>query len=262
MYFYRIEVYHSFTEPTYMIMSHKYYFDNYQLNIIVQEAFDECIDKYSNKLSYDKGEEPCRMAVEIIFEEYLPAQLQNHGFTNVKIDGTCSIMDGELFLDDGAINPVLKKRYLDKALPPCKKCIRDECIVPNVRKDNNLPITLVVESRGYNLNEKEKDSNDIEDNSNKDKFNISLLKLYFTNSHKSRTEVIKASEIVDNILENNKFKDYWTEWGETIDGKHKGDIVCGFDLDTDMKRGKELLEKYGIILEDTEDGFWITGVKE
>ena len=95
-----------------MIMSHKYYFDNHQLNIIVQEAFDECIDKYSNKLSYDKGEEPCRMAVEIIFEEYLPVQLQNHGFTNVKIDGTCSIMDGELFLDDGAINPVLKKRYL------------------------------------------------------------------------------------------------------------------------------------------------------
>lgn len=43
MYFYRIEVYHSFGEPTYMIMSHKYYFDNYQLNIIVQEAFDECI---------------------------------------------------------------------------------------------------------------------------------------------------------------------------------------------------------------------------
>lgn len=134
MYFYRIEVYHSFTEPTYMIMSHKYYFDNHQLNIIVQEAFDECIEKYSNKLSYDKGEEPCRMAVEIIFENYLPTQLQNHGFTNVKIDGTCSIMDGELFLDDGVINPVLKKRYLDKALPPCKKCIRDECIVPNVRE--------------------------------------------------------------------------------------------------------------------------------
>lgn len=32
MYFYRIEVYHLFTEPTYMIMSHKYYFDNHQLN--------------------------------------------------------------------------------------------------------------------------------------------------------------------------------------------------------------------------------------
>lgn len=119
-----------------------------------------------------------------------------------------------------------------------------------------------MESRGYNLNEKEKDSNSIENDSNNDMFNISLLKLYFTNSHKSRTEAIKASEIVDNILENNKFKDYWTEWGETIDGKHKGDIVCGFDLDTDMKRGKKLLEKYGVILEDTEDGFWITGVEE
>lgn len=254
MYFYRIEVYHSFTEPTYMIMSHKYYFDKHQLNIIVQEAFDECIEKYSNKLSYDKGEEPCRMAVETIFEEYLPAQLQNHGFTNIKINETCSIMDGELFLDYGAINPVLKKRYLDKVLPPCKKCMRDECIVPNIRKDNSLPIT--------HLNEKEKNSNSIENNSNNDMFNISLLKLYFTNSHKSRTEAIKASEIIDNILENNKFKDYWTEWGETIIGKHKGDIICGFDLDTDMKRGKKLLEDYGFVLEDTKDGFWITGVKE
>lgn len=87
------------------------------------------------------------------------------------------------------------------------------CIVPNVRKDNSLPITLTVETRGYNLNEKEKDSNDIEGDSNNDKFNVSLLKLYFTNSHKSQTEAIKASEIVDNILENNDFKDYWTEWG-------------------------------------------------
>ena len=262
MYFYEIEVYYPFYESEKIIMGHDAYFDNHQLNIIVQEAFDECIEKYSNKLSYDKGEEPCRMAVEIIFEEYLPAQLQNHGFTNIKIDGTCSIMDGELFLDDGAINPVLKKRYLDKALPPCKKCIRDECIVPNVRKDTGLPTTRVVKTIPINLNEKEKDSNDIEGDSNNDKFNISLLKLYFTNSHKSQTEAIKASEIVDNILENNDFKDYWTEWGEIIDGKHKRDIVCGFDLDTDMKRGKKLLEDYGFVLEDDEDGFWITGVKE
>ena len=163
MYFYEIEVYSPFCENEKIIMGHDECFDNHQLNIIVQEAFDECIDKYSNKLSYDKGEEPCRMAVEIIFEEYLPVQLQNHGFTNVKIDGTCSIMDGELFLDDGAINPVLKKRYLDKALPPCKKCIRDECIVPNVRKDTGLPITLTVETRGYNLNEKETENNNEDD---------------------------------------------------------------------------------------------------
>ena len=146
MYFYEIEVYHQFVGSDKIILGHDEYFDNHQLNIIVQEAFDECIEKYSNKLSYDKGEEPCRMAVEIIFEEYLPAQLQNHGFTNIRIDGTCSIMDGELFIDDGAINPVLKKRYLDKALPTCKKCIRDECIVPNIRKDNSLPTTRVVKT--------------------------------------------------------------------------------------------------------------------
>ena len=248
MYFYRIEVYHSFTEPTYMIMSHKYYFDNHQLNIIVQEAFDECIEKYSNKLSYDKGEEPCRMAVEIIFEEYLPAQLQNHGFTNIKIDGTCSIMDGELFLDDGAINPVLKKRYLDKALPPCKKCIRDECIVPNVRKDNNLPI---VETK----------SNDKKDE-NKDDFNITVLKQYFINSCRSVEDSKIADTALENILNDNDFKNVYTNWGVKADGIHEGDIICSFYLDTDNKRCKKLLEKYGFILEDTDDDFWITGVKE
>ena len=253
MYFYRIEVYHSFGEPTYMIMSHKYYFDNYQLNIIVQEAFDECIEKYSNKTSLDEGEEPCRMAVEIIFEEYLPAQLQNHGFTNIKIDGTCSIMDGELFLDDGAINPVLKKRYLDKALPPCKKCIRDECIVPHVRKDNSLPTTRVVKTIPIDLNEEEE---------NKDDFNISVLKQYFINSNRSVEDSKIADAALENILTDNDFKNVYTNWGVKADGIHEGDIICSFHLDTDNKRCKKLLEKYGFILEDTDDDFWITGVKE
>ena len=253
MYFYRIEVYHSFTEPTYMIMSHKYYFDNHQLNIIVQEAFDECIEKYSNKLSYDKGEEPCRMTVEIIFEEYLPAQLQNHGFTNVKIDGTCSIMDGELFLDDGAINPVLKKRYSDKALPPCKKCIRDECIVPNVRKDNSLPITLVVETK----------SNDKKDE-NKDDFNITVLKQYFINSCRSVEDSKIATTALYNILDRNKFEYYYVKYRTKTDSIYESDIFCWFDLGTDRKKFEKLLKNYGFtfIFDDEEDGFWITGVKK
>lgn len=255
MYFYRIEVYHSFTEPTYMIMSHKYYFDNHQLNIIVQEAFDECIEKYSNKLSYDKGEEPCRMAVEIIFEEYLPVQLQNHGFTNIKIDGTCSIMDGELFLDDGAINPVLKNRYLDKALPPCKKCIRDECIVPNTRKDTSLPTTRVVKTIPIDLNEEEE---------NKDNFNISVLKQYFINSNRSVEDSKIATNALDNILDRNKFEYYYVEYRTKTDSIHERDIFCWFDLGTDRKKFEKLLKNYGFtfIFDDEEDGFWITGVKE
>ena len=253
MYFYRIEVYHSFTEPTYMIMSHKYYFDNYQLNIIVQEAFDECIEKYSNKTSLDEGEEPCRMAVEIIFEEYLPAQLQNHGFTNIKIDETCSIMNGELFLDDGVINPVLKKRYLDKALPPCKKCIRDECIVPHVRKDNSLPTTRVVKTISINLNEEDE---------NKDDFNISVLKQYFINSNMPVEDSKIADAALENILNDNYFKNFYTEWGVDTDGIHDGDIFCKLDTDRDEGKFKKMLEDYGFILEDDEDGFWITGVKE
>lgn len=256
MYFYRIEVYHSFTEPTYMIMSHKYYFDNHQLNIIVQEAFDECIEKYSNKLSYDKGEEPCRMAVEIIFEEYLPAQLQNHGFTNIKIDGTCSIMDGELFLDDGAINPVLKKRYLGKALPPCKKCMREtcdgKCVVPNTRKDTSLPTTRVVKTISINLNEKETDET-----------NIKTLKTYFNKRNKSFEDKKTAAEATNNIiLNNNNIRDFWVEWGTIKEGIHKKDILCFFDTDTDEEKFKDLFINYGFILQKSKHGFWIIGVKE
>ena len=253
MYFYEVEVYHPLLGSEKIIVRHNDRFDNHQLNVIVQEAFDECIEKYSNKLSYDKGEEPCRMAVETIFEEYLPAQLQNHGFTNIKIDGTCSIMDGELFLDDGAINPALKKRYLDKALPPCKKCIRDECIVPNVRKDNNLPITLIVETK----------SNDKKDE-NKDDFNITVLKQYFINSCRSVEDSKIATNALYNILDRNKFEYYYVEYRTKTDSIYERDIFCWFDLGTDRKKFEKLLKNYGFtfIFDDEEDGFWITGVKE
>lgn len=258
MYFYEIEVYASLLGSEKIIMGHDECFDNHQLNIIVQEAFDECIEKYCNKTILEKGEEACRMEVETIFEKYLCSQLQNHGFKNIKINETCSIMGGTLFCDNGVNNPVLMDRYKDMVLPPCKKCIRKEyvgyeekCIVPNTRKDNSLPTTRVVKTIHIDLNEQDEDE-----------FNITLLKLYFTNSHKSRVEAIRADEIVDNILENNNFKDYWTEWGATIDSIHEGDIICGFDLYIDQGKGKKLFTEYGFILEDTEDGFWITGVKE
>lgn len=259
MYFYEIEVYYPFYESEKIIMGHDAYFDNHQLNIIVQEAFDECIEKYSNKTSLDEGEEPCRMAVEIIFEEYLPAQLQNHGFSNIKIDGTCSIMDGELFLDDGAINPVLKKRYLDKALPPCKKCIRDECIVPNIRKDNNLPIPLVVETKSNDLNEKEE---------SKDDFNISVLKQYFIYFKNSIEKIEIAIIALDDFFDSYDFNDCWIDYDIKVGSEHEGDIFCGFDMESDEKRAKSLLINNGFILQETKDGFWskdgfwITGVKE
>jgi|GEM_PF-3375301 len=254
MYFYEIEVYRPLLGSEKIIMRHDDCFDNHQLNVIVQEAFDECIEKYSNKLSYDKGEEPCRMAVEIIFEEYLPAQLQNHGFTNIKIDETCSIMDGELFLDDGAINPVLKKRYLGKALPPCKKCIRDECIVPNVRKDNNLATTRVVKTISIDLKNEEEE--------NKDDFNITILKQYFINFKKSIGKIKIAVIALDDFFNSHDFDDYWIDYDIKVGSEHEGDIFCGFDLYTDKGEFKKLLEDYGFVLEDDKDGFWITGVKE
>lgn len=255
MYFYRIEVYHSFTEPTYMIMSHKYYFDNHQLNIIVQEAFDECIEKYIDKPVLDKGEEACRIEVGTIFEKHLPSQLKNHGFKNIKINETCSILDGTLFCDNGVNNPVLMDRYKNEVLPPCKKCIRKEyvgdvekCIVPNIRKDTSLPTARVVKTTPINLN--------------KDDFNISVLKQYFINSNKSVEDSKIADVALENILNNNNFKIFYTDWAINEDGIHKGDLFCELDTDKDNGKFKKMLEDYGFILKDTKDGLWITGVKE
>lgn len=253
MYFYEIEVYYPFCENEKIIMGHDAYFDNHQLNIIVQEAFDECIEKYSNKLSYDKGEEPCRMAVETIFEEYLPLQLKNHGFKIIKINETCSIRSGVLFVDGGAGNSVLKNKYKDKILPPCRKCIRKEydgyngCIVPNIVKTSN---------RCYIEPFDEKEEN------TKDDFNISVLKQYFIYFKNSIEKIEIAIIALDDFFDSYDFNDCWIDHDIKVGSEHEGDIFCGFDLDTDMKRGKKLLEKYGVILEDTEDGFWITGVKE
>lgn len=253
MYFYEIEVYYPFCENEKIIMGHDAYFDNHQLNIIVQEAFDECIEEYCNKTLLDEGEEACRMEVGTIFKEYLPFHLKNCGFWGIKIDEICSIINGELFVGKGARNNVLKNRYKDEVLPPCKKCIRDECIVPNVRKDTGLPTTRVVKTIPIDLNEEEE---------NKDDFNISVLKQYFINSCGSVEDSKIADAALENILNDNDFKNVYTNWGVKADGIHEGDIICSFYLDTDNKRCKKLLEKYGFILEDTDDDFWITGVKE
>lgn len=260
MYFYRIEVYHSFGEPTYMIMSHKYYFDNYQLNIIVQEAFDECIKKYIDKPVLDKGEEACRIEVGTIFEKHLPLQLKNHGFKNIKINETCSIMGGTLFCDTGVNNHVLMDRYKNEVLPPCKKCIRKEyvgyvekCIVPNTRKDNSLPTTRVVKTIPIDLNEEEE---------NKDDFNISVLKQYFINSCRSVEDLKIADAALENILNNNDFKNFYTERGVYADGIHDRDIFCELDTDRDEGKFKKMLEDDGFIFEDAEYGLWITGVKK
>lgn len=256
MYFYKIEVYYPFYESEKIIMGHDAYFDNHQLNIIVQEAFDECIETYCDKPLLEDGEEACRIKVGTIFEEYLPLQLKNHGFKIIKINATCSIRSGVLFVDGEVGNSVLKNRYKDKALPPCKKCISgesDECIVPNIRKDNNLAIPLVVETKSNDLNEKEE---------SKDDFNISVLKQYFINSNRLVEESKIADIAVENILNDNDFKNFYTEWGVNADGIHEGDIFCELDTDKDNGKFKKMLEDYGFIFEDTEDGFWITGVKK
>lgn len=251
MYFYKIEVYYPFGKTNYTIMSHAHYFDNHQLNIIVQQAFDECIEKYTNKTILDEGEEPCRMVVKTIFEKYLSTQLHEYGFNDIKINETCSIMDGELFTSGGAINNVLQNRYKDKALPPCKKCIKgeyDECTVPNIRKDNSLPTPRVVKTIPIDLNE--------------DDFNVSVVKQYFVNSHKSSDDAKIVYAALENILDDNDFDNYYLERGKRVDGIYTGDIVCGLDIYEDKEKCKKLLEDYGFILEDEKLELRITGVKE
>lgn len=263
MYFYEIEVYYPFYESEKIIMGHDAYFDNHQLNIIVQEAFDECIEKYCNKTLLDEGEEACRMEVGTIFKEYLPLQLKNRGFWSIKIDETCSIMDGVVFCKNGLNNPVLRDRYKDKILPPCKKCMRGtyigydgKCVVPNTRKDTSLPTTRVVKTIPINLNEEKTEKN------NEDSFYIDIIKFYFNNSRKILQDKRIAAEATIAILENNNLEDFWTEYGIPEDGVHKDDISCGFDMEFDEKKAKDLLINYGFILQKSEDGFWITGVKE
>lgn len=248
MYFYEIEVYYPFYESEKIIMGHDAYFDNHQLNIIVQEAFDECIEKYCNKTLLDEGEEACRMEVEIIFKEYLPLQLKNRGFWGIKIDEICSIMNEGLFVGKGARNNVLKNRYKDEVLPPCKKCIKDECIVPNTRKDTSLPTTRVIKTIPIDLNEED--------------FNVSVVKQYFVNSHKSSDDAKIVYAALENILDDNDFDNYYLERGKRVDGIYTGDIVCGLDIYEDKEKCKKLLEDYGFILEDEKLELRITGVKK
>lgn len=253
MYFYEVEVYYPFYESEKIIMGHDECFDNHQLNIIVQEAFDECIEKYCNKPLLEKGEEACRMEVETIFEEYLPLQLKNHGFNSIKIHETCSILDGGLFVDKGVCNSVLKNRYEDKTLPPCRKCIRKEydgyngCIVPNIVK---TPNRCYIEP----FDEKEENT--------KDDFNISVLKQYFIYFKNSIEKIEIAITALDDFFDSYDFNDCWMDHDIKVGSEHEGDIFCGFDSYTDKGEFKKLLEDYGFVLEDDEDGFWITGVKE
>lgn len=253
MYFYEVEVYHPLLGSEKIILRHNNRFDNHQLNVIVQEAFDECIEKYCNKPLLEKGEEACGMKVETIFEEYLPLQLKNHGFNSIKIHETCSILEGGLFVDKGVCNSVLKNRYEDKTLPPCRKCIRKEydgydgCIVPNIV---NTPNRCYIEP----FDEKEENT--------KDDFNMGVLKQYFINFKKSIEKIEIAVTALDDFFDSQDFDDCWMDRDVKVGSEHEGDIFCGFDLDIDKEWFKKLLEDYGFVLEDDEDGFWITGVKE
>lgn len=259
MYFYEIEVYHSLLGSEKIIMGHDARLDNYQLNIIVQEAFDECIEKYIDKLVLGKGEEACRMEVETIFEKHLPLQLKNHGFKSIKINETCFIQRGALFADDAPTNIILKNRYKDKILPPCRECMREtyigydgKCVVPNQRKDISLPTTRIVKTSHINLNEKQTDET-----------NIKTLKTYFNKRNKSFEDKKTAAEASDNIILNNndKIGDFWVEWIPK-EGTHAKDILCFFDRESDEEKFKNIFINYGFILQKSKHGFWIIGVKE
>lgn len=95
----------------------------------------------------------------------------------------------------------------------------------------------------------------------KDKFNINVLKQYF-NFKKSIEKIKIAVTALDDLFNNHDFDGYWIDRDIKVGSEHEGDIFCGFYLDIDKDWFKKLLEDYGFVLEDDEDGFWITGVKE
>lgn len=128
-----------------------------------------------------------------------------------------------------------------------------KCVVPNKRKDTSLPTTHVVKTIPIDLNEEER---------NKDDFNISILKQYFINFKKSIGKIKIAIFALDDFFDSYDFDNIWIDRDIKVGSEHEGDIFCGFDLDTDKGKFKKLLEDYGFVLEDDEDGFWITGVKE
>lgn len=256
MYFYEIEVYHPLLGSEKIIVRHNDRFDNHQLNVIVQEAFDECIEKYCDKPLLEKGEEACRMEVETIFEEYLPLQLKNHGFKIIKINETCSIRSGVLFVDGGAVNSVLKNRYKDKILPPCRKCIRKEyggCIVPNIIK---YPHRCYIKPYPVPFDENE------EEHDSENDFNAEIIKLYFNTSQKYKVPK-KIREAVSEIIYNNNLQNFWVHVCDSDDSLyHVGDVLCSFYNSGDKKKLKKIFANYGFLIEDSQNGFWITGVKE
>ena len=253
-------------------MGHDDCFDNYQLTIIVQEAFDECIKKYCNKTILEKGEEACRMKVGTIFEEYLPIQLKNHGFKSIEIKANSFIQGGTLFVDDDECNSVLKNRYKDEILPPCKKCERignDGCVVPNIRKDTSLPTTRVLATLPINLNEKETDKTNIktlkgaedDEKTSNDYFNAEIIKLYYDDPEKTIYKAQKAIEAFGNILTNNDCGLFWAEFNSSDDNFiRQWDMSCDFEDINDKEKFLKLFTSYEFVLEETKKGFWITGV--
>lgn len=119
-------------------------------------------------------------------EKYLLLQLQYHGFRRINITETCSIIGGELFTDGGTGNSVLKNRYKDKPIPPCRKCIRKGdggCIVPNIIK---YPIGCYIKPFGLQFDENEEEHNTDDD------FNVEIMKLYFNTSKKPIGKIKKS----------------------------------------------------------------------
>lgn len=89
-----------------------------------------------------------------------------------------------------------------------------------------------------------------------------VLSQYFINFKKSIGKIEIAVTALDDFFDSHDFDDCWIDRDVKVGSEHEGDIFCGFDLDIDKEWFKKMLEDDGFVLEDDEDGFWITGVKE
>ncbi len=109
------------------------------------------------------------------------------------------------------------------------------------------------------LNKEEKNNN--EDNLNNNN-GINEIKYHLVRSIIVYKETKRAMIALEEFFKNNNLTNFWIGYGPKTDEIHEGDIMCYFGKESDKKKFKKIFEDYGFVLRDTQNGFWMTGVKK
>lgn len=91
---------------------------------------------------------------------------------------------------------------------------------------------------------------------------IDEIKHHLTRSIIVYNKTKRAMIALEEFFKNNNLTNFWVGYGLKTDEIHEGDIMCYFGKESDKKKFKKIFEDYGFALRDTQNGFWIIGVKE